>query len=207
MSFDICFSDHPLNRMEVTSTVNTPTTVRKKRTTVSNEVRQLLTLYFQSTQGRLKPREACELFNIGFENSRKLLRQLRKGESIMRGDSKKGKHRKLLPEHDMLIEQIIRRNPTISSQKIANILRSSTELPVNVSRSTIRRHRLEQSNSDDKSTSNSDPDCLVADLQEVNPFSSMPDTTFEPFCPNVAIALPTIPFSDYRSWVPTPSST
>ena len=125
----------------------------------------------------------------------------------MRGDSKKGKHRKLLPEHDMLIEQIIRMNPTISSQKIANILRSSTELPVNVSRSTIRRHRLEQSNSDDKSTSNSDPDCLVADLQEVNPFSSLLNASFEPLCSTVAIALPTIPFSDYRSCVPTPSST
>lgn len=193
--------------MEVTSTPNTSTNGRKKRTTVSNEVRQLLTLYFQSTQGRLKPREACELFNIGFENSRKLLRQLRKGESIMRGDSKKGKHRKLLPEHDMLIEQIIRSNPTISSQKIANILRSSTELPVNVSRSTIRRHRLEQSNNDDKSVSNSDPDSLVVDHQEVTPFSSLSDMTFEPLCPTVSIALPTIPFYDCRSWIPTTTST
>ena len=193
--------------MEVTSTPNTPTNVRKKRTTVSNEVRQLLTLYFQSTHGRLKPREACELFNIGFENSRKLLRQLRRGESIMRGDSKKGKHRKLLPEHDMLIEQIIRSNPTISSQKIANILSSSAELPVNVSRSTIRRHRLEQSNGDDKFIFyNSDPDCLVADLQEVTSFSSQSDTTSEPPCSTVAIALPTIPYSDCRSWIPAPSN-
>ena len=171
---------------------------RKKRTVVTNEMRQLLTMYFNSTQGQLKPKEACHLLNIGFENSRKLLRQLRRGESIMRADPKKSKRRKLLPEHDVIIGRLIREDPAISSQKVANMLSSSAIIPVTVSRSTIHRHRLEQMNSSKKMSLPPDPDGSVLDRRESSSFSSLYNSS-EPSS-DIAIALPSVSAFDQCVW-------
>lgn len=121
----------------------------KKRITVDSAKRAGLTEYYFSRNGKVSPKEASELFSIGFENCRKLLRKLHKGEQIVERPTKRKHSSKLLPVHDSIIEKLILDNPKISNQAIANFLRSFKQCPINVSRSTIRRHRQQYLNTDD----------------------------------------------------------
>lgn len=113
----------------------------KRRITVDSAKRAKLTEYFYSHNGKVSPKEASQMFSIGFENCRKLLRKLHKGEQIVGKPMKRKYSSKLLPEHDAFIEKLILDNPKISNQSIANFLQTLQHNPINVSRSTIRRHR------------------------------------------------------------------
>ena len=113
----------------------------KRRITVDNSKRVELTEYFYAHNGKVSPKEASQLFSIGFENCRKLLRKLHRGEVITEVPSKRTHASKLLPEHEAIIEKLIFANPKVSNQSIANTLGSLEQNPISVSRSTIRRHR------------------------------------------------------------------
>lgn len=145
LSINLIFSEttpyQPESFVSEDQALKIPDSTSKKRIAVDYLTRVQLTEYFLSHNGKVSPKEASQLFSIGFENCRKLLRKLHRGESISERPTKKKHATKLLPEHHVFIIKLIEDNPKISNQSVANLLSTLHNNPVNVSRSTIRRFR------------------------------------------------------------------
>lgn len=123
---------------ELESLSTTPTVRKEKRkyTTVSDEVRRVITNMYKNSNGKMNIKEMAKNFGIKEDTLRRFRRKLEKGESIERSKVRRGRHTKITPDVAAKLNKMFLDKSVHSDAEASAKLKESG---INVSREAIQR--------------------------------------------------------------------
>ena len=127
-----------LSRMELESSTTLPAPQKEKRkyTTVSDEMRSVITNIYNNSNGNMNIQEVAKNLGIKEDTLRRLRRRLANGESIERSKVKRGRHTKVTREVAANLNQMFLDKTARSDAEASRKLK---EKGINVSREAIQR--------------------------------------------------------------------